>query len=374
MKYDVFISYSRKDYVDEDRNVISGNIVSQIKDFLQANGYSYWFDEDGIYSGDAFPMVIAEAIQDSEIFLFVSSENSNVSKWTAKELAVAEHLGKKTTPFRVDNSKYDKSTLMYLASLDYIEYFKNHNKAFELLLASLNHHFSQRLEAEKAEKRKKEQEQKAKEQAEAMKQAEKLRLERISEIDTEIEKLQAEIDQYNADSSTIQFRIDELNEQLAQYNAELNSIINTRNGISASIAKLEQEKKSLSTPASETKEEKTKSISKKAEKDTLKSEKDKIDIGNSKIKTFWQYLTGLKKRYWFHLLILVLLATATSFYAAYAFEDAFAILAVLCGIFSIYGIYQLLRGKKNGMVTLLLNSITFYLCWYLVSEFSLMAG
>ena len=35
MKYDVFISYSRKDYANEDKTIIPGNIVSQIKDFLQ---------------------------------------------------------------------------------------------------------------------------------------------------------------------------------------------------------------------------------------------------------------------------------------------------------------------------------------------------
>ena len=33
-KYDVFISYSRKDYVDEQKNLIPGNEVSKIKDAL----------------------------------------------------------------------------------------------------------------------------------------------------------------------------------------------------------------------------------------------------------------------------------------------------------------------------------------------------
>lgn len=121
MKYDVFISYSREDYVDESKNVIPGNIVSQIKQFLTDNGYTYWFDEEGIYSGDAFVEVITEAIQDSEVFLFVSTQASNRSKWTNHEIATAKLLGKKTIPFRVDNSIYDKSILMYLAPLDYVD-------------------------------------------------------------------------------------------------------------------------------------------------------------------------------------------------------------------------------------------------------------
>lgn len=74
MKYDVFISYARKDYADEHKNVIPDNVISKIKDFLEENGYSYWFDEDGIYSGDEFVGVITEAIMNSEVFLFASSE------------------------------------------------------------------------------------------------------------------------------------------------------------------------------------------------------------------------------------------------------------------------------------------------------------
>ena len=47
MKYDVFISYSRKDYVDKAGNIIEGNIITQIKELLASNGYTYWFDESG---------------------------------------------------------------------------------------------------------------------------------------------------------------------------------------------------------------------------------------------------------------------------------------------------------------------------------------
>lgn len=54
-KYDVFISYSRKDYVDEAGNVILDNVVSKVKDKLKGAGVSFWFDEDGIYSGQEFP-------------------------------------------------------------------------------------------------------------------------------------------------------------------------------------------------------------------------------------------------------------------------------------------------------------------------------
>ena len=49
-KYDVFISYSRRDYVDESYNVIPGNAIAEIQNVFDENGITYWFDKDGIYS------------------------------------------------------------------------------------------------------------------------------------------------------------------------------------------------------------------------------------------------------------------------------------------------------------------------------------
>lgn len=79
MKYDVFISYSRKDYVDEHENVLSDSPVKIILDFLDNNGVSCWFDKDGIYSGSEFVEVLANAIADSQMTIFLSSANSNNS-------------------------------------------------------------------------------------------------------------------------------------------------------------------------------------------------------------------------------------------------------------------------------------------------------
>ena len=138
MQYDVFISYARKDYADEQtKEVIPGNIVSRIKQLLDDNDITYWFDEMGIYSGDQFVGVLADAIEQSSIFLYISTEASNASKWTINEIATAKHLDKKIIPFRYDGSKYNNTVLMYLAPLDYIDYQGNKEKAFSQLLASV---------------------------------------------------------------------------------------------------------------------------------------------------------------------------------------------------------------------------------------------
>ena len=52
-KYDVFISYSRKDTT----------IVDQFVKRLTEAGYRVWIDRDGIYSGDQFATNIVEAIE-----------------------------------------------------------------------------------------------------------------------------------------------------------------------------------------------------------------------------------------------------------------------------------------------------------------------
>lgn len=146
MKYDVFISYSRKDYVDENKQVIHGNIISQIKELFDANGLTYWFDEDGVLSGDAFAPIIARNIKDASIFLFISSKHSNASEWTSNEIATAYEYKKKIIPFRYDNSVYNDSVILYLARLDYIAYKSSSSKSLSRLLSSVQEYLKKEQE------------------------------------------------------------------------------------------------------------------------------------------------------------------------------------------------------------------------------------
>lgn len=136
--HDVFISYSRKDYVDEQGNVLPDNILSKIKKALKENGISYWFDEEGIYSGDDFASGLTRAIRESSVFLFVSSANSNSSRWTSNEISTALEFKKKIIPFRIDNSPYNDSVMMKIISFDYID-CKDEQKAINKLLRAVKH-------------------------------------------------------------------------------------------------------------------------------------------------------------------------------------------------------------------------------------------
>ena len=89
-KYDVFISYSRKDYA----------VVQKICELLKVNGISYWLDKKDINAGGEFLGDIVDAIKNCKITLFVSSANSNTSIYTAKEIALAFNEGKYIIPYK----------------------------------------------------------------------------------------------------------------------------------------------------------------------------------------------------------------------------------------------------------------------------------
>ncbi|MBR5068146.1 MAG: TIR domain-containing protein [Bacteroidales bacterium] len=156
-KYDVFISYSRKDYVDEQKNVIPGNVVSKIKDALTEAGISYWFDEEGIYSGDNFTEVIVRNIEDSQLFLYISTANANRSRWTSKEIATADELGKKIIPLRIDRSPYERSVIFRISNLSYIDYYQNPERGINDLVTSIKAYLAQIQE--EADRKKAEEEQ-----------------------------------------------------------------------------------------------------------------------------------------------------------------------------------------------------------------------
>ncbi|MGM9766438.1 MAG: TIR domain-containing protein [Candidatus Cryptobacteroides sp.] len=136
-KFDVFISYSRKDYVDEHNVKIPDNPVSAIKDLLTRNNISYWFDEEGIYHGDTFAEKIASNLEKSLMVLFLASKHSNASKWTSKEIAAANAWNKKIIPVRLDNTSYNKTVILYISDLDYVEYYKDPQSAAKSILNTI---------------------------------------------------------------------------------------------------------------------------------------------------------------------------------------------------------------------------------------------
>lgn len=95
-KYNVFISYSRKDL----------ELVKKIKaEIDRLVGIDCWMDLDGIESGEQFEDVIINALCKCDTILFMMSANSMLSEWALDELEFAMHEKKRIVLVSIDNAE-----------------------------------------------------------------------------------------------------------------------------------------------------------------------------------------------------------------------------------------------------------------------------
>lgn len=113
MKYDLFISYSRKDLEE-----VSA-LIEKIKAALP--GISYWFDINCIESGDEFEDKIISAIDNSSYVLFALSENSIGSQWTKDEVMYARNTDKKVIPVLLKGAQMKGWFLFKFGRVDCID-------------------------------------------------------------------------------------------------------------------------------------------------------------------------------------------------------------------------------------------------------------
>ena len=109
-RYDVFISYSRKDTL----------IANRICDALDNQGISYFIDRQGIGGGQEFPEVLADAIVNCRIMLYIASANSYSSKFTNNEITFAFNEKPKGSilPYIIDGSRLPTSQRLIFASVN----------------------------------------------------------------------------------------------------------------------------------------------------------------------------------------------------------------------------------------------------------------
>ena len=144
MKYDVFISYSRRDL----------DIVRVVYERLVAEGFNVWIDMKGLLSGDQFKREITKAIINARVLVFFSSEQSNRSIWTASEIGVAREFKIPILPVRIDNTPYSDDILLDLVNLNYTDYTVESERPAKLeeFVASLKRNYPPQAvqESEKA--------------------------------------------------------------------------------------------------------------------------------------------------------------------------------------------------------------------------------
>lgn len=111
--FDIFISYSRKDFdeVNPFLNLLKRRIP----------GLRCWFDLTGIESGDEFMDKIVTAIDKSDKVLFMVSDNSIMSPWTKKEVIYAENTGHTLIPVLLRGAKLKGWFLFNYGLIDSID-------------------------------------------------------------------------------------------------------------------------------------------------------------------------------------------------------------------------------------------------------------
>ena len=108
---EVFVSYSRKD-VEK---------AKQVCGFLDAIGFTYWLDTQMINGGQSYKAMIVNAIDHSDVLLFISTENSNASDWCQMEVGYALENRKPVIPLRLDDAQFGDEIRLDLSRRDYID-------------------------------------------------------------------------------------------------------------------------------------------------------------------------------------------------------------------------------------------------------------
>lgn len=99
-KYDIFISYKRRDKKK----------VFELKDYIEKSvGINCWIDLDGIESDAQFINVIIKAINEAQVFLFMySSFHAEIddydTDWTVREINFAQMKRKRIVFLNIDNT------------------------------------------------------------------------------------------------------------------------------------------------------------------------------------------------------------------------------------------------------------------------------
>ncbi len=102
----VFISYSRSDKA----------VANQLREALEAQGYSCWMDTRSLDAGVKWAGAIVEAIENASVLLLVYSKDASESEYVLREIAIALTEGVEIIPFCIDDTAVKGSIRFYLAT------------------------------------------------------------------------------------------------------------------------------------------------------------------------------------------------------------------------------------------------------------------
>jgi hypothetical protein len=123
-----FLSHSSRDK----------DFVRRLAADLTSRGITVWLDEQDILAGQSFVERISEGVYASDVFVFVSSEDSVKSEWAKKELnlAFSRQLSEANVfilPARIDDAEPPK----ILKDIHYADFRKSYDDGLNTLLKSI---------------------------------------------------------------------------------------------------------------------------------------------------------------------------------------------------------------------------------------------
>ena len=115
MKYDIFISYSRKDAE------FANKVCDVLDRYKRYYDFEYFFDNSDITSSNEYIKKIAKSIDSSRAILFIASGNAYASEFCVKELLFADKRGVHIHQYRIDNAEVPLDLDMLLGTHQYRE-------------------------------------------------------------------------------------------------------------------------------------------------------------------------------------------------------------------------------------------------------------
>lgn len=116
MKHDVFLVYSRRN-LDKAR-LIYGQ--------LKVHGISCWLDTDGFCIRGSFQEVLMDTIKASKTVVFLSSQESNASRFVIDEICLAVKYGKKVIPVLLDDAPFAREIDYVLPGVDCLSFHEDY--------------------------------------------------------------------------------------------------------------------------------------------------------------------------------------------------------------------------------------------------------